>query len=57
MVGNLFTNDDLDSIDYDIKCQKIQFLLNKPEVLEHLSGSRSLRMTNIVLPVRSIKKT
>ena len=41
MLGNLLTNEYLGSTDYDTKCQKIQFLLNKLEVLEHWSGYRS----------------
>ena len=57
MVGNLFTNENLDRIDCDTKCQKIQFLLNERAVLEHLSGPRPSRMEKMVLLVSSIEKT
>ena len=56
MVGNLFTNGELDSANYDTKCQKIQFSLSESEVLVPSLGSRSPSMAKIILLVSSIEK-
>jgi len=57
MIGDLFTNEKLDSAIHDTKCQKIQFLLNERKVIEHFMVSRSPRMAKMIFPVSSIMKT
>ena len=56
MVGDLVNNEKLDSTNYDIKCQKIQFLLNMRDMIESLMTSRSHRIAKMVLLVSSIEK-
>ena len=56
MVGNSFTNEELDSVDCDTKCQKIQFPLSKSEVLVPSLGSRSPSMAKMILLVSSVEK-
>ena len=56
MVGNLFTNEELDSADCDTKCQKIQFPLSESEVLVPSLGFRYLWMAKMILLVSSIEK-
>ena len=49
MIVNLFTGVKLDVINHDIERQKIQFLLNKCEVLEHLTASMFARADKDVI--------
>jgi len=44
VVGDLFANGNLEDTIYNIYFQKIQFLLGKCEMLEHLMASMSTRI-------------
>ena len=56
MVGNSFTNEELDSADSSTKCQKIQFPLSESEVLVPPFGSRYPWIEKMILLLSSIEK-